>query len=129
MTARLAVDAFMVRVELHDTGALVLSPKNPAAAVAYLHLNRMEDVIVTPGQVEALRDMVPSPDGVCHGWVDVCTTGLTLRVPYRKDKAPYIRELLRVLEQEHGYPPRSEIGVREPDPEVPLEVVRQGALL
>lgn len=129
MTVRLAVDGFMVRVELHDSGHVVLQPKNPAAAIAYLHLNRKEDVVLTPAEVEALRDMLPSDDGICHGWVDVCTTGITFRVPYRRAQTPYIRELLRVLEQEHGYPARQEIGVREPEPEIPLEIVKQEALL
>lgn len=122
MAIRLQVSAHMVRVILHDSGHLVLCPGNPAAAVAYLHLNKREDVVLQPGDVDGIRDMVPSDDGILHGWMDVCTrSGMTLRVPYRRPQAPFMRELMRVLEQEHGYPPRDEIGKREPEGPVGLE--------
>lgn len=122
----------MVRVEIHDSGHLVLIPQNPAVAIAYLHLHRKETVVVTPGEVDAIRDMVPSDDGVLHGWMDVCTgAGVVLRVPYRRPQAPFMRELMRVIEQDHGYPPRNEIGKREPEGPIGLEQAfpKQGALL
>jgi hypothetical protein len=138
MTLRLQVKAHMVRVDLHDTGHLLVSPGNPAVAIAYLHLDRREDVTLVPDDVEAVRDMVPALDGIKHGWIDVCTrAGVVLRIPYLKRTAPLMRELMRVMEQEFGYPPRDEIGVREDTVPVGLEdafpakqpVAEQGVLL
>lgn len=113
MALLLSVTAHLVTVDLSDSGLLRVHPHNPAAAIAWLGLYRNEDVVLSPDQVEAIHDMAPL--GILTGWVDLVTTGHTLRIPYRERHQPFMRALLREM-QEHGYPARSGIGQREPEP-------------
>lgn len=106
------VEGLGVRVTLTDDGLLVLSPRNRAAAINLTGATDTRDIFMTPDQVVAVRDMVPSDDGVLTGWLEISVGGAPFRVPYRRSATPAVRELLRLME-DCGYPERAQIGQRE----------------
>lgn len=106
------VNAQTVRIVLNDDGSLLLHPRNRAGALSLYGDTHLEDIWLTPEQVVAVRDMVPSDDGVLTGWMDISVGGAPFRVAYRRPATGAMRDLMRLME-EAGYPERTVAGHRE----------------